>query len=319
MQRRGCVKVIEAPKISCSNWGYRQWMLADVISSIAGIGYGAIEIVTHGLGWPIGYHLNPDFDRSYIERLNETLEAHKIRVACISPSNDFYRPRAGTKEREVEHVNRNIDLAGKVGAPVIRIQATGLRDVPEGVSRPSFIEAIADPLSRCVDYGKSQGIRLAIETHGGVWALVPENMRDLLDAVRSDYLGICLHTHIDHTVETVSTLGSKVMHVHLSESSRAAQRFYYINALRSRGRSDSDIMKELRITREEFEEASSWEPREIYLGEGEVDSERIFRGLKDAGYSAWWNFEGHSTVDPEEDARRAYSYIQGSLREIATH
>lgn len=310
--------VVEVPKISCSNWGYREWTLADVISSIAGIGYGAIEIVTHGLGWPIGYHLNPDFDRSYIEGLNGTLQAHKVKVACISPSNDFYRPRDGSREREVEHVNRNIDLAVKVGAPIIRIQATGLRDIPEGISRSSFIETIVDALGKCVDYGKSQGVKLAIETHGGVWALVPENMRDLLDAVRSDCLGICLHTHIDYTVETVSTLGGKVLHVHLSETSRVAQRSYYIGALRRRGRSDSDIMMELGITGEEFDEASSWEPREIYLGDGEVDFERIFRGLKDAGYSGWWNFEGHSTVDPEEDARRAYGYIEGSLRKMTT-
>ena len=77
-------------------------------------------------------------------------------------------------------------------------------------------------------------------------------------------------------------------------------------------------MKELGITREHFEEATSWKPKEIYLGEGEVDFETIFRGLKGASYSGWWNFEGHSTVNPEQDAGRAYSYISRLLREIGT-
>lgn len=77
-------------------------------------------------------------------------------------------------------------------------------------------------------------------------------------------------------------------------------------------------MKELGITREHFEEATSWKPKEIYLGEGEVDFETIFRGLRGAGYSGWWNFEGHSTVNPEEDAGRAYSYISRLLQEIGT-
>jgi L-ribulose-5-phosphate 3-epimerase UlaE len=44
--------------------------------------------------------------------------------------------------------------------------------------------------------------------------------------------------------------------------------------------------------------ALAWKPREIPLGEGEVDFKTIFKGLKDVSYSGWWNFEGHATIDP---------------------
>ena len=306
-------------KISCSNYGYREWRLPKVIPSMARIGYKGIEIVTEGVAGR--NHLNPDSDQSYIDEVNGLLEHHGMRVACVSPGNDFYKPRRGTIEEEIKHVTSNVDLAVKVGAPVIRVQAAGLRGkqkpyrLPEGVSRSKFIETIAGPLSKCVDYGRSRGVKLAIETHANLWAAVPENMRDLLDAVRSDYLGICLHTLLEYAVETVSTLGDKILHLHLSDTSRAAQRAGLITRLRSRGLGDSDIMKELRLTREEFEKALTWQHREIHLGEGEVNFKTIFQGLRDAGYPGWWNYEGHSTDNPEEYARRAYIYINKLLRE----
>jgi len=74
-------------------------------------------------------------------------------------------------------------------------------------------------------------------------------------------------------------------------------------------------MKELRLTREEFEKALTRQHREIHLGEGEVNFKTIFQGLRDAGYPGWWNYEGHSTDNPEEYARRAYIYINKLLRE----
>lgn len=305
---------IELAKISCSNYGYRQWKLAEVIPNISKIGYRAIEIVTHGLGWPMGYHLTSDFDDEYMEGLKETLAANNMQVACISPDNNFWIP-TGSKEAEVNHVNREIDLAEKFGAQCVRIQATSLKDIPEGISRSAFIQTIAEPMAKCVDHGKTQGVKLAIETHSGFWANDPDNMKDLLSAVGSDYLGICLHTFVD-SPKIVSTLGDRIFHLHLSEFSSMARRSSQISELKKQGIHRLDIMKKLNINGKQFEEALAWKPREIPLGEGEIDFKAIFKGLKDHGYSGWWNFEGHSTIDPEEDARKSYAYINELLRGI---
>ncbi len=302
-------------KLSCSNYGYREWRLREVIPSIAKIGYGAIEIVTHGLGWPTGFHLNPDFDQGYVRKMMELLEAHRVKVSCISPGNDFFRPTRGSVDEEARHVNRNVDLAVKVGAPCLRIQATTLRDIPAGLSRERFITTIAEPLGRCVDYAKPRGVKLAIETHVGFWAAVAENMADILRAVESDHLGICLHTDMG-SGPLVKALSSKVFHTHLSESLKVERTAWEAKRLMAEGLTEAAVTARLGITRKELAEALAWKPREVYLGEGEIDFRGILSGLRDAGYAGWWNFEGHSTVDPEKDAAMGFRYLIGLLKEL---
>jgi len=302
-------------RLSCSNYGYREWRLKEIIPSIARIGYGAVEVVTHGLGWPTGFHLNPDFDQGYVGRMMEALEAHRVKVSCISPGNDFIKPTRGSVDEEIGHVNRNVDLAVRVGAPCVRIQATALRDVPAGFSRERFIRSLAEPLGRCVDYAGRHGVKLAIETHVGFWAAVTGNMADLLEAVGSPYLGICLHTDAG-SLELVKSLGAKVFHTHLSESLKAERTAWAARRLMSEGLPEAEAAAKLGVTQDELKEALAWKPREVHLGEGDIPFRGILAGLRDAGYQGWWNFEGHSTVDPEKDAEAAFNYLTALLKEL---
>ena len=182
------------------------------------------------------------------------------------------------------------------------------------VDREALIEMLAAPIADCTDYARSRGVKIAIETHGGAWVAIPENMKDVLDAIRSDYLGVCLHTLPKYAEDTVNILGPKIMHLHLSDSSKIAQTARMIERLKNEGLTDSEIMTKLGVTSKQIKEAEH--QKAVYLGGGEIDFRSIFKGLRDSGYSGWWNFEGSMTIDPEEEARRAFVYINKLLKEI---
>jgi len=83
------------------------------------------------------------------------------------------------------------------------------------------------------------------------------------------------------------------------------------------GLAEASVTAKLGVTRKELAEALAWKPREVYLGEGDIDFRGITAGLRDAGYAGWWNFEGHSTVDPEKDAAMGFRYLTALLTELS--
>ncbi len=299
-------------KISCSNYGYRQWRLAEVIPSMAKIGYKGIEIVTHGLGWPMGSHLMPEFEEAgYINAMMQCLEENRVQVVCLSPHTEYGLDKQ--REHFVNHAERQIDLAVRVKSPMLRIHATQIRQLPTGVPEKDFLEKLADALGRVCDYAKSRGVKLSIENSH--YHLKEITLKEVLDAVGSDYLGITWHTTVDdNPEEIVSTFGSKIWHLHLSEASRIGSVAMRINWMKRRGRSDQDINKELGLSQKAFDEALTYIGKNFFMGEGDVPFKAIVEALKSIGYSGWWNFEGHWTGDPEEDARRGFNYITRLLK-----
>ena len=299
-------------KISCSNYGYRQWKLSEVIPSVAKIGYKGIEIVTHGLGWPMGFHLMPEFEEAgYIDAMTDCLGENKIQVVCLSPHTEYGIDNQ--REHFVDHAKRQIDLAIRVRSPMLRIHATQIRQIPPGVSKKDLLEKLADALGRVCDYAKSSRVKLSIENSH--YHLKEVTLHEVLDAVGSDYLGITWHTTADdNPEEIVSTFGNKIWHLHLSEASRIGNIAMRINWMRRRGRSDPDIRKELGLARKAFDEALAYVGRHFFMGKGDVPLKTIAKALKDIHYSGWWNFEGHWTGDPEEDARKGYAYITELLK-----
>jgi sugar phosphate isomerase/epimerase len=300
-------------KFSCSNYGYREWRLAEVIPNIAKIGYKGIEIVTHQLGWPMGFHLMPEWitqSDEYMNSLMSCLEENKVQVCCISPHTEFGRD--DQREYYVSEAKKQVDLAVKVKAPLLRIHATQIPEIPKGISRDDFLERLADALAKSSDYAKSKGVKLSIETSHYHLQEIP--LKELLDAVGSDYLGITWHTTIDASPEeVVSTFGNKIWHLHLSEASRIGSTAMRISFMRRRGMLDSDIKKELGLTEEAFEQALSYVGKHFFMGEGDINFKAIAKALKRIGYSGWWNFEGHWTSDPEADAWKGFIYMNQLL------
>ena len=302
-------------KISCSNYGYRQWKLADVIPNMAKIGYKGIEIVTHQLGWPMGFHLMPEWmaqSSEYMDSLMACLEENKMQVCCVSPHVEYGVD--DQREYYVGEAKKQVDLAVKVKSSLIRIHATQLPEIPKGTPRSVFLENLVGGLAASTDYAKSKGVKLGIETSHYHLKEIP--LKEVVGAVDSDYLGVTWHTMVDDSPEKmVSDFGSKIFHLHLSEATKKGSMAFHIFIMRMRGTSDPEIRKKLGLTQKAFDEVLSYLSRHFFIGEGDINFKAIVKALKGIGYNGWWNFEGHWTVDPEADARKGFAYINQLLKE----
>ena len=300
-------------KVSCSNYGYRQWKLAEVIPSMAKIGYKGIEIVTHQLGWPMGFHLMPEWmaqSSEYMDGLTKCLEENKMQVCCVSPHVEFGVD--DQREYYVGEAKKQVDLAVKVKSKLIRIHATQLPEIPKGITRGVFLEKMVSALAASTDYAKSKGVKLGIETSHYHLKEIP--LKEVVDAVGSDYLGVTWHTMVEDSPEKmVSDFGNKIFHLHLSEATRKGGIAFQIFFMRRRGMSDAEIRKNLGLTQKAFDEVLSYLSKHFFIGEGDIDFKAIVKALKGIGYSGWWNFEGHWTVDPEADAKKGFIYINRLL------
>jgi sugar phosphate isomerase/epimerase len=116
-----------ADKISCSTYAYGYWEVDEALESIARVGYKGVEILTHGVGRPDGqggrqmiYHLRPEWPEDRIAAVEDQLGRLNLTPVCVSPASDFLEPRHGSVQADVDEVCRHVDLAARLGAPLVR-------------------------------------------------------------------------------------------------------------------------------------------------------------------------------------------------------
>lgn len=297
--------------ISCSTWGYREWNLEDVMTSMAKIGYKGIEIVTHHLGTKINYHLTPDMGRTHVKKVKKLAESLGLKIVCISPESDFLKPVSGNLKGDVELVKKNIDMALELDCNLVRPLAAWNK--PEDKPREDAINVIVKGLKECVKYAKDREVKLALENHG-LFDRVPVNMIDIVTRVSSDYLGVCLHTREDF-LDILKAIPEKIFHLHLMDFKKLPEDHKIIWNLERTGLDESRIASKTGFSVEFVKKVLSQGIPAVSLGEGDMDVEATLRILKENGYNGWYNYEGHNAENPEEDAKKSYLCIARYLRQ----
>ena len=307
-----------ASRIAFNTHGYnapsrrsgRRFTLAETCDSLARIGYKGVEIIVYPKGNDIDYD-----DPKQLSELQRLLKSAGLELACLSPSSHFEDAiQGGNSEKDVAAVRKQIDIAQRLRAPVMRIGCAA--------SAPAFamplaqaVERLAGPIRKCVAYARQRGVKLGIETHGNNWAVVPRNIKALLDVVDDPYLGIILHTFPRNAERTVDLVGRRVLHTHLADAAGYSMQKSHIQNLR-KSLPDEKIMEALDLTRKQFDAALAWEPAPEspkFMGGGDVDFKAVLAGLKKSGYKGWWNGEGHLFDAPEEEAQKGFDYLKRAL------
>ena len=296
-------------RVSCSTYAYSRWELADALASIARVGYRGVEILTQPLRRPDGHggqqphaHLRPDWPDGRIAAVQEQLGRLRLQPVCLSPSTDFLQPHYGSVQAEIDEVCRTVDLAVRLGAPLVRPFATDA--VPEGMDRAAAIGAIGEALRACGRYAEARGARIAVENHG-VFPGVAQNMADILRAAGSPAVGLCLHIPRDTAEQLVDLVPDKIWHMHLSDQRPAIWRD--VQHLRRQGLSDTEIAARLDVR------PTDLPPEGIALGEGGADLPAIVAAIRRTGYAGWWNHEGSPEADPEPTEQRSFAYLTSLL------
>ncbi len=145
---------------------------------------------------------------------------NEIRICCLATSSSFANP--DTYLKNLEQAKRNVDLASKVGALIIRVFGG---DVPNGVERIRSFEQIIQSLSALAKEAADGNVTVCMETHDG-WCN-PEDVAEIMKQVGHPYIAV--NWDIMHPVLTAKVsieksftiLNPYIKHVHIHDGLRA--------------------------------------------------------------------------------------------------
>ena len=176
--------------------------LHDVVEFCSVQGFEAADLT--GYYFP-GYPEVPTDD--YLFGLK--LKAHGLGVAISGTGirTDFAEPEKNTRSKDVLLTRKWIEVAAKLGAPVIRIFAG--RATTENFSREAVMEWMLEDLRHCVEYGKEHGVIVAVQNHNDFLKTADQTI-ELLKKINSEWFGLVLDTGSFVTNEPYSEMEKSI-------------------------------------------------------------------------------------------------------------
>jgi sugar phosphate isomerase/epimerase len=114
-----------------------------------------------------------------------------IEISGTGVRNDFTITDKSKREQEVTLVKNWIEVAAKIGAPVIRIFAGNQKN--EGIPREQVTEWVLKDIQTCVEYGKQHGVIVGLQNHNDFIQTAEQVIR-IIEAINSEWFGLILDT-----------------------------------------------------------------------------------------------------------------------------
>jgi sugar phosphate isomerase/epimerase len=103
--------------------------------------------------------------------------------------NDFTNPDLNKRKQDVMMVKKWIEVASKLGAPVIRIFSGPQQ--PAAYSREQVLNWMISDIKECVQHGKEYGVVVAIQNHNDFIKTAAET-KEIINKVNDDWFGLIL-------------------------------------------------------------------------------------------------------------------------------
>lgn len=161
--------------------------LDDVMDFCAQTGFDAIDIT--GYYFP-GYPKVPD--DAYIYHLKNKAFRLGLDISGTGVRNDFTDPDKQKRQEHVKLTKNWVEVAAKLGAPVLRIFA-GNQNPPKGFTRAQTLEWLIADVKECVEYGKKFGVIVAIQNHND-FIQTADQAIEIVKAIDSEWSGLILDT-----------------------------------------------------------------------------------------------------------------------------
>jgi sugar phosphate isomerase/epimerase len=113
-----------------------------------------------------------------------------IAISGTGVRNDFATPDKAKRAADVEHVKEWIEVASRLGAPVLRVFA-GPR--PTGHTWDEVAQWMVEDLKVCVEHGKKHGVIIGIQNHGDTLKTAEETLK-IVKMVDSEWFGVIVDT-----------------------------------------------------------------------------------------------------------------------------
>lgn len=195
-------------KFSLAAYSYRnlltgknpQLTLKDFILDCAKFGLEGTELTS--------YYFPTNPSDEFIYDLKACAFRNGLDVSGTAIGNDFGHTDQTKRQEQISLTKKWIDLAEKLGAPVIRVFA-GHQE--KGSTTEAAHRLMVSALEECCEYAGKHGVHLALENHGGPTATA-EGLLKFIHDVQSPWFGVNLDTGNFHTADIYGDLEKVAPH-----------------------------------------------------------------------------------------------------------
>ncbi|MBQ9084245.1 MAG: sugar phosphate isomerase/epimerase [Clostridia bacterium] len=263
--------------------------VAESLSLASSLGFDGIQIYATG-GEFSPEAMNDEAIAAFNSRLAEC--GLCVSALCGDMGGHGFEIEADNPTR-VEKTKAIIDLARKVGAPVV---TTHIGVIPSDPTDPTYI-AMLRALTACGEYAKSRGVTMAIETG-------PEDAVTLSGFVNAAGDGVGVNLDPANFVmvtgqdpaAAVRLLGKKIVHTHLKDGrmlKKTEPKIIY-------GHFADGGIEALNVA-DFFIETP--------VGEGDVNWDEYIAALREIGYDGFLTIERETGDDPTADIIKARDFV----------
>lgn len=184
-----------------SYWHFRteKYPIEKVIEHAAAVGFEGVEILHRQM---------KDESPAYVNGLKQAAFRAGLSLPMLSIHQDFVDPDPAARQKDVEHTKRCLELAARLGIPVVRLNSGRWNTIKSfdelmkvkgdepplpGHSDDEAFKWVIESIEACLPTAEKEGVMLALENHWGLTTR-PENVLRIHQAVRSPWLGVNLDT-----------------------------------------------------------------------------------------------------------------------------
>ncbi len=158
---------------------------------------------------PTGYYF-PGYPNvpadSFVNEFKRRAFQLGLEITGTGVRNNFAQIDKAKRAADVQLVKDWIEVAARLGAPVIRVFAGA---EPQGHSRNDVAEWMAADLRECAEHGKKYGVLVGIQNHGD-FLKTSDQVLQIVKMVDSDWFGVVVDTGNFQTGDPYAEIGRVV-------------------------------------------------------------------------------------------------------------
>ncbi|MFB0554977.1 MAG: sugar phosphate isomerase/epimerase family protein [Phycisphaerae bacterium] len=169
------------------------------IDEAAEMGFDGVEILHIQMG---------EESNDYLQNLKRRALINGIDLCGMSTHQGFVSPDKARRQKNIDHTIKCIELAYKLGIPIIRINTgrwgttksfdklmenRGIEPCLPGYTDDDGFKWVIDSIEKCLPAAEKCGVILGLENHWGL-ARTPEGLMRIVNAIDSPWLKVLLDT-----------------------------------------------------------------------------------------------------------------------------
>jgi sugar phosphate isomerase/epimerase len=178
--------------------------IEDMLDFCAATGFDGVDITGYYFkGYP---QVPPD---DYLFNIKRKAFSLGIEISGTGVRNDFTIADKSKREQEIILVKNWIEVAAKIGAPVIRIFAGSQKN--EGITTEQVTGWMLKDIQTCVEYGKQHGVIIGLQNHND-FIQTADQVIKIIEAINSEWLGLILDTGSYRVLDPYEEIAKSVKH-----------------------------------------------------------------------------------------------------------